>query len=474
MRTSVRAIARTGREKISNRGADDIRRLRDSALEHLWIFHRQPSELAEEGGPRIIVEGSGCVVTDIDGKRYIDGLAGLAVRNIGYGRREIAEAVHAQMQRLSYTPWGSASVPAIEVAEKLAQITPGDLSRSFFASGGSEANETALKLARAYHRRRGDGSRYRFISLRPSFHGGSFATLSLGCDPLPTSPYEPLMAGIVHVPRPDAYRCPLGGRTASDSAIKCAKAAEEAIVSYGPETVAALIAEPISGADAYAVPGQEYWPMLRETCTRYGVLLIADEIVTGFGRTGKLFGCEHWGVVPDIMTVGKGFTSGYLPMSAAIVRKSVADVFVGSEDATFRHIFTYGGHAACATAALTNIRIIEEEDLVQNSASMGGYLRDGLQELKEKHPIVGDIRGQGLANGVILVRDRAKKELFPAAARLGSRLEKLLVDNGLILAKRESSLLIAPPLCITRDEVDEILSILDICLGIVEKELLLS
>ena len=216
--------------------------------------------------------------------------------------------------------------------------------------------------------------------------------------------------------------------------------------------------------------------MLRETCTRYcgwWVLLIADEIVTGFGRTGKLFGCEHWAVVPDIMTVGKGFTSGYLPMSAAIVRKSVADVFVGSEDATFRHIFTYGGHAACATAALTNIRIIEEDDLVQNSASMGGYLRDGLQELKEKHPIVGDVRGQGLANGVILVRDRATKELFPAAARLGSRLEKLFVDNGLILAKRESSLLIAPPLCITRDEVDEILTILDTCLGTVEKELLL-
>jgi adenosylmethionine-8-amino-7-oxononanoate aminotransferase len=465
---------RARRDKVLNRRNDNIGRLKDSALEHLWIFHRQPSDLAETGGPRIFIEGSGCVVTDIDGKRYIDGLAGLAVRNIGYGRREIAEAVHAQMQRLSYTPWGSASVPAIEVAEKLAQITPGDLSRSFFASGGSEANETALKLARAYHRRRDEGSRYRFISRRPSFHGGSLATLSLGSDPQPTSPYEPLMTGVVHVPHPDPYRCPLGGRTASESAIKCAQAVEQTIQRYGPETVAALIAEPISGATAYAVPGPEYWPMLREICTRYGVLLIVDEVVTGFGRTGKLFGCEHWGVVPDIMTVGKGFTSGYLPMSAAVVRKSVADVFVGSEEATFRHIFTYGGHAACATAALANIRIIEEERLVENSAAMGGYFLAGLQDLGDKHPIVGDVRGQGLAIGVILVRDRDTRELFPQSAGLGNRLEQLLVDNGLILAKRDSSLLIAPPLCITREEVDEILSILDRCLGIIERELRLS
>jgi adenosylmethionine-8-amino-7-oxononanoate aminotransferase len=467
-------IAKTGSGKVPDRSSDEVQRLKDDALENLWIFHRQPSQLAKEGGPRIIIEGSGCLVTDIDGREYIDGLAGLAVTNIGYGRKEMAEAVYAQMQQLSYMPWGSANVPAIELAKKLVQITPGDLSRAFFASGGSEANETALKLARAYHRRQGDSLRYRFISRRPSFHGGTLATLSLGADPQPSSPYEPLMGGIVHVPHPDPYCCPLGGRTAAESAIKCAKAVEEAILLYDPETVAALIVEPISGTTAFAVPGPEYWPMLREICTRYGVLLIADEIVTGFGRTGKMFACEHWDVVPDIMTLSKGLTSGYLPMSATIVRKNVSDVFVGSNDATFRHIFTSGGHAACAAAALENIRIIEDENLAENSATVGRHFLSLLQELKENHPVIGDVRGQGLAIGVVLVKDRVTKELFSPEDRLGDRLEKLFVENGLILAKRDSHLLIAPPLCISRAEVEEIVSILDKCLGLLEGELRLG
>ena len=353
---------------MSKLDSGEIRRLKDSSLEHLWIYGREPSEMAEKGGPRVIVSGKGSIVRDSDGREYIDGHAGLAVRNIGYGRPEIADVVYEQMKDLSFMPWGSATIPGMQLAEKLSDITPGDLSRVFFTSGGSEANETAIKLVKSYHHRMGEPTRYRFISRQQSYHGGTFATLSLGGGVSSNEPYEPVMPGVVHVPTPDPYRCPLGGTTPYECSVRCANAVADAIKFYGPRSIAAVIAEPISASNGAAIPGDEYWPMLRDICDTNGVLLIADEVVTGFGRTGKMFACEHWGITPDIMSMGKGFTSGYLPMSGAIARKSIADVFVGSEDVTFRHIFTHGGHPACAAAALENIRIIESENLLTNSA----------------------------------------------------------------------------------------------------------
>lgn len=464
----------------------EIKKLKDSALEHLWVYGREPSEMAEKGGPRVFVGGKGCIVEDSEGRNYIDGHAGLAVRNIGYGRPEIADAVHQQMQRISYTPWGSATVPGMQLAEKLAQITPGDLSRIFFTSGGSEANETAIKLVKSYQNKMGESSRYRFISREASYHGATLATLSLAGNSNehvvagssdafhPNADYESVvsMPGRLYVPAPDPYRCPLGGETPYECSVRCANAVEEAIKLHGLHSVAAVFAEPISASNGAAIPGDEYWPMLKGICEKYGVLLVADEVVTGFGRTGKMFGCDHWSVVPDIMTLGKGFTSGYLPMSAAIVRKSIADIFVGNEEDTFSQIFTHGGHPACAAAALENIRIIENENLVRNSADMGQYLLDGLRELKEKHNMIGNVRGLGLFAGMVLHKDRETKEPLDSSVNVGFRLNNIFFENGLILHRGNNDhLIIAPPLCITRDEIDRIISIMDISFRQMEKEL---
>ena len=442
-----------------------VRELQASALEHLWVYMREPSDMAEKGEPQIFVSGKGCKVTDALGRTYIDAMSGLWLKNVGYGRTEIADAAYQQMLKLTYMPAGTTTEPAIRLAEKLASITPGDLSRCFFTSGGSEAVETAMKLARAYFKRTGEPTRVKFISRKGSYHGATFGALSLGGSPLfPKGDYEPLLGGFFHAPQPNPYRCEFGGSTPEECAERCVRAIEDIIKFQGPDTVAAVVAEPVSSPFGAVVPGPNYWPMLREVCDRYGCLLIADEVITGFGRTGKMFACEHWGVTPDIMTVAKGITSGYIPMGAAIVRKPISDAFVGSPRAAFRHVITFGGHPVAAAASLKNIEIMEREGMVQNAARMGSYLLDGLKDLKEKHPVVGDVRGLGLFCGLELVRDRLTKEYFPAEAELGSRLTQGFAEEGVLL-RGGDVMNIAPPLCVTAGEVNEILSVLDRVIG---------
>ena len=443
----------------------DVKNLQESALEHLWVYLREPSDMAEKGEPQIFVEGKGVKVTDALGRSYIDAMSGLWLKNVGYGRAEIADAAYEQMLKLTYMPMGTTTEPTIRLAEKVAQITPGDLSRCFFTSGGSEAVETAMKLARAYFKRIGEPTRTKFISRKGSYHGATFGTLALGgYTMMPKSDYEPLLAGVFHAPQPHPYRCEYGGTTPEECAERCVGAIEEIIKFQGPDTVAAVVAEPISSPMGTVVPGPNYWPMLREICDRYGCLLIADEVINGFGRTGKMFACEHWNVTPDIMTVAKGITSGYIPMGGAITRKSISDAFVGSQRTAFRHVITFGGHPVAAAAALRNIRILEEEKLVENSARMGRYLLDGLEELKEKHTVIGDVRGLGLMCAVELVQDRQTKEHFPAEAELGARLTQGFAENGMLL-RGSDAMTIAPPLCVTSSEIDEIVSVLDRVIG---------
>ena len=451
---------------------EDVDQIKRAALQHLWVYMREPSEMAEKGGPPIFVGGQGCRVTDIEGNTYLDCMSGLWLKNVGYGRREIADAAYQQMLELTYMPAGSTSVPTVKLAEKLAQITPGDLDRCFFTSGGSESVETALKIARAYQRRRGEAGRYRIISRRGSYHGATFGAMALGgMASMPRTDYEPLMPGAVHAPQPNPYRCELGGETPEECASRCANAVEDLIKFYGDQTVAAVIAEPIASPPGVAVPGPNYWPMLRDICDRHGVLLIADEVITGFGRTGRMFACEHWGVTPDIMTVAKGITSGYIPMGAAIARKEIADAFVGSEDASFRHILTFGGHPVAAAAALRNIQIMEDEELPQNAEVVGAYLLDGLRELQTRHPIIGDVRGMGLMCGLELVKDRETKENFPSDVKLGDRLSDLFRERGLLL-RGGDAMNVVPPLCATRDDIDEIISVMDDSFGMLEPQLL--
>jgi adenosylmethionine-8-amino-7-oxononanoate aminotransferase len=432
-------------------------------------------QMAEEGGPPIMVEGHGVRVTDSEGNSFIDCNGGYASVNVGYGRTEIAEAARDQMKRLIYFAQGSTTEPVVRLVEKLAQITPGSLERTWPVSGGSEANETAVKIARSYHKRRGEAGRYKIISRKGSYHGATAGVMWMGA-PSNVSDYEPAIPGMLYAPQPNPLRCELGGETPSECAIRCAEAVEQLIEYHGAKTVAAVIAEPIAshGADGpVGVPGDEYWPMLRQICDRYGVLLIADEVVCGFGRTGKWFAMEHFGVVPDLMTVAKGLVSSYLPMAAAIATKEVADVFAG-EDNVFRQALTFGGHPVTAAVALKNIEIMENEGLVENSAETGAYFLEQLTSLKEDHAIVGDVAGIGLMLGVALVKDRDTGEAFPKEARLGERLMDRFRREGLILRAGNGAVTFSPPLCITRDEVDEVVAGVDRSLGEVERELSVS
>ena len=450
----------------------DYEELRQASLKYLWMQNRGWTQMAEEGDPQFIVEGHGVKVTDSDGKTWIDANGGYMSVNVGYGRTEIAEAAYEQMLKISFQPSGFSTVPNIKLAEKLAEITPGSLSRVFPVSGGTEANETALKLVRAYHNRRGEPGRYKIISRRGSYHGTTGAVLWTGGGEFSQrEDFEPAYPGMLYAPQPNPYSCELGGQTPSECAERCAQAIEDLIKFNGSNTVAAVIAEPVTHLPTgAAVPGDEYWPMLREICDRYGVLLIADEASTGFGRTGRWFGVDHWDVVPDIMTVAKGIVSTYLPIAAAIVTKEVADYF-GGEDKQFKHVLTFGGHPAAAAAALKNIQIIEEENLVQHSAEEGAYLKGQLEGLKADHTIVGDVRGLGLFLAVQLVSDRRTKAPFPKDVKIVNRLNEKFRKNGLILRVGSEVISIAPPLCITREEVDQLVHALDLSLWELEGDL---
>ena len=456
---------------MTTHSSAEVKALQESALEHLWVYLREPSDMAEKGDPAIFVSGEGVHVTDANGKTSIDGMSGLWLKNVGYGRKEIADAAYEQMLGLTYMPLGTTTEPTIRLAEKISQIAPGDMTRSFFTSGGSESVETAIKLCRAYFKRVGEPNRTKFISRRGSYHGATMGALALGGSHLyPKLDYEPLMPGVFHVPQPLPYRCEYGGQTPEECAELCVNAVEEMIKFQDPETIAAVFAEPISSPLGCVVPGDNYWPRLREICDKYGVLLVADEVITGFGRTGKMFATEHWGVVPDMMTVAKGITSEYIPMGGCLTRGEISAAFVGSVKSSFKHVITFGGHPVAAAAALKNIQIMENEGMVANAAEQGTYLLDGLKEMKEKYHIIGDVRGLGLFCGMEIVADRETKEYFPAEADVAGRITSGFADNGLLL-RGGDRMNVAPRLCITRGEVDDLINIMDKVFDQVNKDI---
>ena len=442
----------------------EFNELQKSALEHLWVYGKQPSQMAEAGEPNIVTSGSGSTVTDIHGKTYIDAMSALWLKNVGYGRKEIADAAYEQMLEITYMPSGTTTKPTIQIAQKLSEITPGDLSRSFFTSGGSESNETAIKIIKAYFKRIGEPMRTKFISRIGSYHGATAGALALGSSPnFPKTDYEPLMPNTFHVPQPNPYRPIVQGLSDEAYAEFCITSTEELMKAQNPDTIAAVFAEPISSPMGAIVPPANYWPRLRELCDKYGCLLVADEVITGFGRTGKMFGVENWNVVPDIMTVAKGITSGYIPMGAAITRKHISDAFIGNDKATLQHIITFGGHPVATAASLKNIEIIERDNLVENSRIMGEYLREGLRGLQEKHKIIGDVRGLGLFCAIEIVKDPDTKEYFDESANLSKILTSQLSENGILL-RAGNITNIAPPLCVTKDEINNIVESLNIAL----------
>lgn len=425
------------------------------------MHNRSWIDMAEHGEPVIMVEGDGIRVKDSEGRTWIDPNGGYVSVNVGYGRAEIAEAAREQVRRLSFQPDGSATEPLVRVAEKIAEIAPGSMERVFPVNGGSESTETAIKIARAYHRRNGEPSRYKIISRRYSYHGATGGVLSMaGSASGDRSDYEPMYPGMIYAPQPNPYRCESGARTSSECALYCAQKVEELIVAHGPDTIAAFIGEPIASNAGNAVPGAEYWPMIRDICDRFGILLVSDEVICGYGRTGEWFGMENWGIVPDIMGTAKGIVSSYAPFAATVAKKEIADAFAG-DDNYFRMSNSFGGHPVAAAAALKNLEIIESEGLVDNSKRMGEYFRAQLREIQQDYGFVGDVRGIGLMNTVELVGDRESKADLDPELRVQERLAEKFHRRGLILKPVGQFLNISPPLCVTAEDIDEIAAILD-------------
>lgn len=430
------------------------------------------AQLAEEGGPLMLKSAEGIRVTDLEGRTFIDGISGMYFRNVGHGREEIARAVYEQLASVSMNVYAGATPTTVQLAVKLDQITPGGLTRTFFTQGGSEANETALKMAQAYHMRRGEKGRYKVISRRGSYHGATYGTMWHGGHPgFPRTDYQPVPPNAVHVPQPNPYRCELGSTSPEECAQKTADAIEQAILFHGPDSVSAVLGEPVSQPLGGVVPPPGYWQRVRDICDRYGVLLIFDEVITGFGRLGTWFGAEYVGVNPDIMSFAKGITSGYFPLGGAIATREIADVFSGGPDKTFSHMFTYSSHPAGAAAALKNLEIMERENLVENSRLRGEQMKEHLAEMKEKHPIIGDVRGTGLIQGIEFVKDRQTREHFDPKLGVNARLTERLRDRGVWIRVPAYILPLAPPLTITADEVDELANAVDGSLTDVEREL---
>lgn len=409
--------------------------------------------------PLVIERGEGVYLYTVDGRKILDGMAGLWNVNVGYGREELAQAAYEQMKRLAFTSnfAGMTNVPATQLAHKLSGYAYSRLRTTFFTSGGSESNDSAFKIARYYWKRVGKPEKFKIIARKSAYHGITMATTFATGIERYQKMFGPAIPGFVHVPAPYPYRFEGDVRAGESIGQAAARAIEEAIVREGPDTVAAVIAEPVQGVGGVIVPPDDYFPRVRQLCDQYEVLLIADEVITGFGRTGELFGLNRYGVQPDILSFAKAITSGYQPLGGNQITDEIYDTIQTAPEAdTWMHGYTYSGHATACAVALRNLAIIEEENLVENGKAMGARLLAGLQTLKE-FAFVGDVRGIGLIYGVELVTDKDTKTADPA---LAARITNLCRDRGLRTRNVGSTLAFAPPLSINADEVDEIIRIL--------------
>lgn len=410
--------------------------------------------------PFLIQRGEGIRVYDDAGKEYIDAMAGLWCVNVGYGRQEIVEAVREQMGRLSFyhSFMGSANEPAIRLSARLAKLAPGALNHVFFCNSGSEANDTHVKIVRYYHNALGKPEKKKFISRDGGYHGVTLGAGSLSGLPALHRAFDLPGEGFVHVGRPFYFWDAEDGMTELDFSAHLARELEQRILDEGPETVAAFIAEPVMGAAGVVPPPQGYFEAIVPVLRKYEVLFVADEVICGFGRLGKMFGSDFYRLDPDLMTLAKGLTSGYVPMAACVVSDAIFGVLEeGSKEfGVFAHGFTYSGHPVAACAALASVDIIEREGLVDNAAQVGAYFQRRLREKFSDHPLVGEVRGIGLIAGIELLKDKAKKEPFPAEAAVARRLHDALLEYGLICRPILNTLAFSPPLILTRDDVDSI------------------
>ncbi len=442
---------------VLDKNLNPVELVASDTAHHLHPFTDHKS-LHAEGGTRIITHARGAWLWDASGKKILDGMAGLWCVNIGYGRSELAEAAYRQMLDLPYynTFFKTATVPSIALADKVASLMPDHINRVFFVNDGSEANDTIVRLVRHYFQLKGQPEKSVFISRRNAYHGSTMASASLGGMAAMHGQGGLPLPGFVHVDQP--YWFGEGGDLDPEAfGLKAARAVEDEILRLGPENVAAFIGEPVQGAGGVIIPPDSYWPEINRICRKYGVLLIADEVICGFGRTGKWFGFETYGIEPDIVPMAKGLSSGYLPIGAVAISDEICD-FVIENGGEFFHGYTYSGHPAACALALENIRILEDEKLVEHVADIAPYFHEKLMTLAD-HPLVGEVRSVGLLGACELVRDKATRARFDPVGRVGLVCRDHCFENGLIMRSCGDTMVLSPPFPITRDEVDEMVGL---------------
>jgi len=412
----------------------------------------------------VVKEAEGSWITDIDGNKYLDAMSGLWCVNVGYGRTELAEAAYKQLKELAYYPLTQSHLPAIKLGEKLNKLLK-DEYVIFFSNSGSEANEVAFKITRQYHQQNGDDHRYKFISRYRGYHGNSMGALAATGQAQRKYKYEPLAPGFLHVSPPDLYRTN-EKQDSKPEELESVKDIDQVMTWELSDTIAGVIMEPIITGGGVLIPPDEYISSVKRVCEKHGALLIVDEVICGFGRTGEAFGYMNYDVKPDIITMAKGLTSGYLPLSATAVRKELYESFKGSDEYDyFRHVNTFGGNPAACALAIKNIEIMERENLFERSKKLGDHLKSELTSHLKAHPYVGDVRGKGLLIGVELVSDKKTKE--PMKDKHINKVIASCKDQGLIIGKNGATvagftnvLTLAPPLNITNEDLSFIVTTL--------------
>jgi putrescine aminotransferase len=437
---------------LSERSTSDWQRADSAHYLHPFTDYKD----LRQKGSRIITRAEGVYLWDSDGRKMLDGMAGLWNVAIGYGRKELAEVAYRQMQELPYynSFFQCANPPAVELAELLAEVTPAHLNRVFFTGSGSESNDTVLRLVRHYWALQGKPYKKIIISRENAYHGSTVAGASLGGMKVMHAQGDLPIPGIVHIEQPYHF----GNAPDMDPAeygIKAARALEKKIDELGECNVAAFIAEPIQGAGGVIIPPETYWPEVRRICSERDILLIADEVICGFGRLGTWFGSQYYGIEPDLMPIAKAMSSGYLPIGGVMVADRVAEL-LEAEGGEFYHGYTYSGHPVAAAVAAENIRILRDEGIIEHAAQeIAPHLQARWRELAD-HPLVGEVRGVGMLGALELVKSKQPLERFPNPGRVGTLARDTAVENGLVMRAVRDTMIISPPLVITRAQVDEL------------------
>ena len=440
--------------------------------ENFWHPMVHPN-VVKQREPIHIVSGDGVFVKDDHGATLLDAVAGLWCVNVGHNRAEVKDAIKKQLDELEYFQLfdGVSHPRAVELAELMLEMArEEDMARVFFSSGGSDANETALKIARQYHRLNGEPERSKFISLKQGYHGTHFGTAAINGNNVFRRNYEPLMGGCYHLDSPWLYRNPWTDDEEELGRL-CAEQLAREIEFQMPDTVAAFIAEPVQGAGGLIVPPANYWPLVREVCDRYGVLLIADEVVTGFGRSGSMFGSRGWGVKPDIMALAKGLSSGYIPLGATVVNRRIEEAFEKNADfgGAIMHGYTYSGHPVGCAAAIASLNIVRDENLPENARVQGQYLLERLQPMVDKYPSVGDVRGKGLMLALDLVADKETREPINPEGEFASDIAAVTRREGVLVRPVGTKIILSPPLVFSQENCDQVAAALNTAFSEVDR-----